>query len=317
MIPKQVRVTTGSRLHLGLLDAVEPFGGVGLMIDHPVTEVTATRTNRYQPPNVSAKRIDAIAKNYCRVFRQSELPPCQIDVHHRPNPHCGLGSGTQLSLAVAEAMCRLFDVDSTSEQIASTIARRGKRSAVGIHGYFNGGLIFEGATSHSKSTPINPMIERSTIRDSWCVALFRNRIAENCVSGQLEQTHFDNLKPASQASQAKLREIATMRLLPAAREAHFDRFAEAVEAYNHASGMLFSDVQGGAYNGPAITGLVDWLKQNQATGVGQSSWGPTVFAWFPSRPDAKRFVYQSIDQTNIEVFYAAAKNRPRQIRVDG
>ncbi|TWU37681.1 homoserine kinase [Novipirellula aureliae] len=312
----QVRVTTGSRLHLGLLDTVEPFGGVGLMIDQPVTEVTAVRTSQYQRPNVASHRINAIAENFRTVAGQTELPPCQIHVHHQPKPHCGLGSGTQLSLAVAEAMCRLFDVDLSAEQIALTVARRGKRSAVGIHGYFNGGLVLEGTSNRVNNASINPIIDRTAIPASWCVGLFQESSSPCFVSGQLEQTHFDKLKPASKASQAKLRETATKQLFPAARASDFGRFAEAVEAYNHASGMLFSSVQGGAYNGPSITRLVDKLKQNGATGVGQSSWGPTVFAWFPSRQEATRFVDQTVDQTKIEVRYAAAKIEPRQIQVD-
>ena len=73
-------------------------------------------------------------------------------------------------------------------------------------------------------------------------------------------------------------------------EADFESFAAALHDYNRRSGELFAAVQAGPYNGAAVTDLVANLLARGARGVGQSSWGPTVFAWFPDREQAEGFV---------------------------
>lgn len=56
--------------------------------------------------------------------------------------------------------------------------------------------------------------------------------------------------------------------------------------------MLFSPVQGGPYNGPIVFQLVETLISRGAQGVGQSSWGPSVFSWFKDNESAQQFVSQ-------------------------
>ena len=53
-----------------------------------------------------------------------------------------------------------------------------------------------------------------------------------------------------------------------------------------AAGEPFAADQGGPYAGPAVTGLIDKLRAWDFAGVGQSSWGPTVFAFAPDHSTA-------------------------------
>ncbi|TWU37045.1 beta-ribofuranosylaminobenzene 5'-phosphate synthase [Novipirellula artificiosorum] len=310
MTNQQVRVITGARLHFGLLDTQPPYGGVGVMIDSPATEVVVRRSQRYRPCAKETERIDAIVRRFAAFANLKGLPPCEMQVLQRPDPHTGRGSGTQLSMAVAEALCLLFQVRCNREDLAFHVAARGKRSAVGIHGYFAGGLIFE---ESMETADLNPIRERVSVPHAWCVAMFRSRRTVPTVSGDLEQNQFNQLPPATSELRDELRCLASEQLTTAIQREDFASFTDAVHRYNRASGMLFESVQNGPYNGPAVTRLVDSLIDRGAKGVGQSSWGPTVFAWFETRQEAEYFVRTRSNAEHEEVQFAAPKNEPRTV----
>ncbi|MCG8649457.1 MAG: hypothetical protein MI861_06475, partial [Pirellulales bacterium] len=215
------------------------------------------------------------------------LPACRIEVIERPPPHSGLGSGTQLGLAAAEALCRFTNLSPPTTQLACEIAGRGHRSAVGVHGYFQGGMIYEG---RDNSSPLNRVLRRVELSPQWRVALFRPRASSAPVSGAAEKAQFSKLNRPHPSQRASLEALLCEQLLPAAASGDFDVFAAAIQQYNHQSGQLFEAVQGGPYNGPAVAKLVQELIARGAHGVGQSSWGPTVFAWFESPQQADDFV---------------------------
>ncbi len=66
-----VRIETGSRLHFGLLDTVDPFGGVGVMIEQPVTEVVVSPSDRFVCDHQDRTRIREIVQ---RVAEFAESP---------------------------------------------------------------------------------------------------------------------------------------------------------------------------------------------------------------------------------------------------
>ena len=84
------------------------------------------------------------------------------------------------------------------------------------------------------------------------------------------------------------------RLLPAAAAGDFAAFSESVYRYGRLAGLCFASVQGGPYNGPRLTALVDLVRSQGVRGVGQSSWGPTLFAILPDESQARDFVARMI-----------------------
>ncbi len=313
-----VRITTGTRLHFGLLRTAAPFGGVGVMIDHPQTEIVIRPAESFQCPQEVSDRVVGIAQRIGQATRRiaecepHELPGCAVEVVKRADPHSGLGSGTQLAMAVAEGLAGFCRLLLSPEELACRIAGRGERSAVGVHGYFQGGLIYEDADDPGE---LNAVKQRVAIADPWCVALFRPSTPPAQVSGRLEQTHFRTLEKTTATKRQQLAAIINEQLMPAAANRDFVDFADAVQRYNHESGLLFQSVQGGPYNGSAVSELVQLLIECGAVGVGQSSWGPTVFAWFENTAAAAAFQNQlpaSVKVLNI----AKALNRPRQRRLE-
>lgn len=61
------------------------------------------------------------------------------------------------------------------------------------------------------------------------------------------------------------------------------------------AGQLFSRYQGGLYNGPDVATAVECARRIGLRGIGQSSWGPTVFGFAESQSLAQRYATQLTD----------------------
>jgi predicted sugar kinase len=63
-----------------------------------------------------------------------------------------------------------------------------------------------------------------------------------------------------------------------------------VHKFGRLAGECFAAAQGGPFATPAIERLVMAIRDYGVAGVGQSSWGPTVFAIVPTENDAECLV---------------------------
>ncbi|QDT02888.1 hypothetical protein K227x_12670 [Rubripirellula lacrimiformis] len=309
-----VRVITGARLHFGLLDTVAPFGGMGVMVDAPATEIRIAADGVFGASDTIATRATEIAHRLIDHIGGDALPTVRIEAMRLPPSHCGLGSGTQTSLAIAEALCCFLNLDLDPRSIAVDVADRGKRSAVGVHGYFGGGMIFENAES---PTDLNPVQQRIELPTAWRAIVLKPRRPMETISGDAEQQQFAALESAAGERRSQLLEILQCEILPAAESADFARFSDSVQRYNHASGMLFADVQGGPYHGRPVTELIENLTrladhQGGVGGIGQSSWGPGVFVWCQSQSEADQLIEQLPGDSEL-IAVAAPLNRGRDL----
>ena len=258
------------------------------MIDQPATKIILSHANDFLCTGHCQDRVMAIADRFKQHFGMDKLPDCKIAVVQRPEPHTGLGTGTQLAMAVADGLQRFCNTSVSGKVLATQIANRGKRSAVGVHGYFRGGLIFEEFT---EDCDLNEIQQQVDLPPAWTVVVASPTHTQPVVSGHDEQSRFDALASSDpDRSSNELREIITTQMIPAIEQEQFEDFADAVQRYNFVSGMLFSSTQGGPYNGKFVSDNVESMKAAGAKGVGQSSWGPSVFAWFDSSPSADDFV---------------------------
>jgi predicted sugar kinase len=98
------------------------------------------------------------------------------------------------------------------------------------------------------------------------------------LSGSVEARAFHYLPQVSVSVTRRLVSLAEQEILPAARDASVEAFGEGVYEYGRQSGECFAAVQSGPYASAEIAQLVAALREWGVRGVGQSSWGPTVFA---------------------------------------
>ncbi len=290
MLPvEQVIIEAGSRLHFGMFalghDASRAFGGVGAMIDLPALRLRARLVNGWTSSGLLAERSLVTAKlieRHCRLAGYSKLSGADIEVHTAPPEHIGLGVGTQLSLAIATALLRLRGIDSVDATELAQLAGRGARSAVGTHGFLRGGLVVE---SGKTTNALAPLAEQITIPAAWRFVLVVP-LTRRGLSGETERQAFAELSPVPAETSARLRRMALDELVPAAQAADFATFSESLYRFNHEAGLLFSAWQHGAYADRPTADLAALLRSWGVAGVGQSSWGPTLFALQIDEPAA-------------------------------
>lgn len=291
--PKAVTICTGSRLHFGLFNTHAPFGGVGVMIEDPQTRVHISRSDAFEVAAADPERVIAIARRFGHAYLadriRDALPPCKIESHSTAQPHFGLGSGTQLALATAAAMAHFFGIKAHRTELIDHIAQRGRRSAVGSLGFFTGGLIVEDGSSADYDR--HDWWKRTDLPSQWRFLLVRPPTTATPISGDVERSAFAALPAASESLRTELTGLGDA-IFDAAMLGDFARFAEQVTRFNRQSGKLFADQQGGCYNGPAVSELIEHVAAIGATGYGQSSWGPTVFVVAQSQQHAEYLASQ-------------------------
>ncbi len=315
---QRVDVVTGSRLHFGLL-STQPvdrvcYGGCGLMIRRPSVHVRAVRSDRFRFAGEFESRCREVAQRFVDHFGLPSLPPCDLQLLQSSDAHAGLGSGTQINLAVATALTTLFQMPISLEQLAAEIAARGRRSAIGVHGFAHGGLVVESGTPEGQT--LGRLSATQPFPSHWRILLVRPRQFKAHVHGGVEQAHFAQLAAAAPAERDALLAIMNDEILPAIIAHDFDAFCESVSRYNHTSGMLFAPVQGGAYNGPQLEALVATLRDAGCQGIGQSSWGPTIFAFCPDQDSAEAMRQRLLsagDGNRLKIEITQARNKPASV----
>jgi beta-RFAP synthase len=291
-------VESPSRLHLGFIDPNgslgRAFGSVGLAIDAHGTRITA----RQAPASRRHALIEGTASEAQRERIEQHLvklqaalgpgPTVDIEVHETPRAHTGLGSGTQLALALGTAFARVSGHAATTADLAR-ILTRGARSGIGIHGFDHGGLIVDGGrdTRNPSRTTLPPLIARQAFPDTWRVLLIDDTSREG-LHGDAEKRGLASLAPFPAPLAAHLSHLALMRILPAVAESDFDTFAEAICDLQQTIGEYFAPVQGGVFASPAVARALEAVAAEQKAGIGQTSWGPVGFAFVASAQDAER-----------------------------
>ncbi len=319
MIPpgRDFLVSTAARLHFGLLDTAAPFGGVGMMLSGPKTEVMFQKSRRFEvacPANDEQckERVRAIANRLQHVLGLSELPQYKVTILQRPEPHTGLGTGTQLAMATAEGLALSVGAGVEMEVLASQIAGRGLRSAVGIHGYYCGGFIYE-ASLHGQAS-LNPVVTRIAVPSEWKIVIWRPRQLSAIVAGTEEVAKFAELPRPTAQERASLRAILLDQVIPSLQQNNFIAWATSITEYNRCSGMFFAAAQGGPYNGESTDRFVRHLQTHGVVGAGQSSWGPSVFALFDSDTAARGTLDLANDEWEPMAIYSPS-NTGRLIKL--
>ncbi len=300
-----VCVRTGSRLHFGLFDTRSPFGGVGVMIDQPQTTLRISPARTFDAGTVDRDRLVEIARCFCELHFagqfDDDLPPCKIEVLSAADPHFGLGSGTQLALATAAGLASFFNVETSRTDLIQRIAQRGKRSAVGSIGFFAGGLIIEDGSAEDYDA--GSWWRRAELPAQWRFLLIRPPSNTMQISGEIERNAFASLLPTCQSERTELTRLGEA-IFDSAAAGDFAHFADSVTRFNRLSGALFAAHQGGCYNGPAVTELIDHVAQAGAIAYGQSSWGPTVFVVTESQQHAEHLASQLSPKYSITITQA-------------
>lgn len=282
----QVSVTATARLHLGFLDMNgglgRKFGGLGLALDAPATRLTLSAS----PENLVEGPEQARASQLL-VKAQSAFAPDKrhkLIIEEVIPAHSGFGSGTQLALAIAAALRRLEDLPGDAADDAALMSR-GARSGLGAGLFVSGGLVVDGGRGPQTRTP--PVIARAAFPEDWRVLLVSDPAAVG-LHGADEKEAFVALAPSTPAESGELCRLVLMQALPALAEGALGPFGAAVARIQEIVGDYFAPRQGGRrFTSAKVEAAIGKLTREGATGGGQTSWGPTGFAFVESEAAAR------------------------------
>lgn len=279
-----VTIRVPARLHLGFLDPggnAGRFGSIGLPLSEPETVVKLSRAAETIVEGPERERAAAHLAALCRHLGIRSQH--RLIVEEAIPRHAGLGSGTQVALAVAAALRTLNGLPLDPEGDAMLLAR-GARSGIGIASFAEGGVIIDAGNGGNGRPP--PVVARLPFPDEWRVLLVLDHAAEG-LHGKAEAEAFRVLPPFPETGTAEICRHVLMGAMPALIEHDLSAFGQAIAAIQVLVGEHFAPAQGGMFTSKRVEALLRALADAGAVGIGQSSWGPTGFAFAPSEAAAR------------------------------
>lgn len=290
-------IETPSRLHLTLIDLNGSIGridgGVGLTIQEPNLILKAETAEdgieiEFEETDLNERLMEEykekIEKSAKKITEYKDISTGFKFTLKKTYPaHSGLGSGTQISLAVGKIILKLHNHDMDAVQIAKIVGRGGT-SGIGVRAFDHGGFIIDGGhkigekpdflpSSASKASP-GPLITRYDFPDDWEIILAIPDVPAGA-SGSKEVNIFQKYSPIPLNEVQKLSHILLMKMMPAVAEKDLDSFGSSINQIQN-TGFKKIELE---LQDPIINEIIKNMRSEGAAGVGMSSFGPTVYAF--------------------------------------
>ncbi|AWB27215.1 GHMP kinase [Halococcoides cellulosivorans] len=276
-------VRMGSRLHFGFqnlsLARERLYGGIGVGIAEPRMALHVERADTITSDDpVAAPYLEAACEHL-------DVPGAELSVRERPTHHAGFGTGTRLALGALLGVARAYDRSVDLRAAAPALDRAG-RSGVGVATLEAGGVVLDGGHPTERFTTeppargawtTPPVIARHAVPEDWRFLLVTPIDAAG-PSGDAEDGQIRAaVERADPGIADEIATLVTQRLLPAIAAGDRIPFGRAITRLGRLNGAWYADEQGGVYRPPAGD-IVDTLRDaGPIDGVGQSSWGPTIY----------------------------------------
>lgn len=319
----EVHIQARARLHFTLIDMHGSLGrvdgGVGLAIESPAWSLRVSRgPGGGNPPAVRPLLTRLRAS---MGFRGS----FSVEVLEGIPRHIGLGSTTQLSLALAKAIS-LLEYRHDSIRDLAVRAGRGGTSGIGVAAFEGGGLILDGGHSRKvkpeflpsrySRAPPPPVLSRLEWPDAWRVVVAVPRGVRG-LHGVSEKQAFRKSCPVPRREVERLTRLVLMKLLPAASEGDIASFGEAL---NRTQLLGFKKVEN-RLAPKVVREIRRYMARAGAAGAGLSSLGPAVFGIVGSDGEAEniavktaRFIREKCGRRGV-VFVTRGWNRGASVSV--
>lgn len=278
----RVRIESAARLHMGFIDLHgglgRKFGSIGVALEEPRLVVEAAPAGQLTVEGPERERVLEFAGRFYAHYTADvpDASTAHLRVLEAIPPHVGLGSGTQLALAVGTALARLHGLGQQIDLFElARVMERGRRSSMGIGAFQQGGFLVDGGHPGEGDDP-SPIIIRRDLPPDWRFVVVTPEIGPG-LSGEEEDQAFVEMERPSAAHAGQIARLLVMKMLPAVEESDIVSFGEALTEIQRLVGDSFAPVQGGRYANAVSARLIAYLLEQGALGAGQSSWGPTVY----------------------------------------
>lgn len=276
---RSVIVRAGMRLHLGFYRFSDPpfeYGGLGLAIERPSLSVSITEEGK---PELQGWVADTASRVLGEVGISEHVG---VKVEGFLRRHVGLGTTTRLVLSILRA-AYLMRGESVDLPAMAWRLGRGRVSGVGVWTFIYGGMVVDsGRAPGMKGVP--PPVSHAYLPSEWRAVIALPIVSGHSVSETGEEPIMR--KPLRHPNHDVLYSAVT-RLLSASHLGLFPEFVAAIEKIQKLTGEYFSKWQGGIYCCEQSRILAERMGNLGLRGIGQSSWGPTVYGFAPTSKDAE------------------------------
>ncbi len=248
----KINVKTPSRIHFGLMDMNGELGrvnggcGVALQEPHWFLTISLSSEEMDSIKGEAKNRVEKALKMVKEAFPHLSQHHHEVVVKKAILEHVGLGSWTQLLLALAKALHQLENRDHvlTTVELARTLSRGGT-SGIGIAAFEAGGFIVDGGhstrTSHNDSSPFlpysttkrspPPILVQVPVADKWWFAVIEPKNATRLGGGFFdEEQAFEMNCPLPADEMGKVVRLVTIKLIPGFIEHDFTAVTESINS---------------------------------------------------------------------------------------
>ena len=310
-----VKLRTPARLHFSLIDLNGELGridgGIGVAIDKPNWVISIKKNPTLEVPEDISELFETL-QNKLELTNNYK-----IEIGSSLLSHVGLGSQTQLSLALAHGLSILEQQELSIPKLAELVGRGGT-SGIGVAAYQHGGFILDGGhtcedkpdflPSHFSNSKPAVLIIRHNVPEDWYFIVAIPNTGKGKY-GDAELEIFNKYCPISADHVEKLSRIILMKMLPAIVEDDIVQFGNGL---NDIQKLGFKSIENQLQN-DFVKDLQQFFLDTGAFGTGLSSFGPATFCLVRSEKSAKAIVkktqkfFEKNGQTG-EIFYTQANN---------
>ncbi|MBY9012660.1 MAG: hypothetical protein KGD70_09830 [Candidatus Lokiarchaeota archaeon] len=304
----KIRVTTPCRIHLSLIDengyTGRVDGGIGLMLDRP--NVIFEATNHAEEFKIEAHKyyresIDVINEQAFKIFKAFSInnKNFHFNLKRYFPSHVGLGSKTQLSLAIAVAITKLKNINHTSLKELTRLVNRGGTSGIGWRGFENGGFIVDAGHEFGKgkekesflpssaSKETNPAITilRYPIPEHWRFVLVIPNVKKGAY-GDEEISIFQTHAPIPKGEVNEVSHQILMKIVPGIIKKDLECFGEGLKRIQN---IGFKKIEISLQH-EIVKKTLAFFEESGVKAYGMSSFGPSVIGIVESDEEANKLL---------------------------
>ena len=279
-----IRIVAPARIHLGFYNIKYGnllFGSIGLAIDRPYYDLIIERSEKTEVFSENPQQKEFIEETVNKITSVLGINAnLRIHVKSYIERHVGLGSTTQLLMSILKALLYLYNVKIDPWTLFKLIGRK-NISGIGVSSFLRGGFIVDsGITSNGYPREVT----RIRFPKRWKVLLVIPR-EDRGLSEEIEENYMIPQEPNDEL-RCELLKYVFLGVIPGILREDFDMFTYSLEKLDESIGKYYGTVQGGRFLSKYGEDVADALKDVGGRGIGQSSWGPTIYAFFKDKSSA-------------------------------
>jgi beta-ribofuranosylaminobenzene 5'-phosphate synthase len=315
----KVAVYAPARIHMGfynfLTDSIA-YGDLGVAIERPRVAVRISNIDEDVFKVVNKSNVD-ISDCIDRVTRAFDLSGVYIEILDVIPRHVGLGSTTQIMLAIACALSVLRGSSCNVRDLAVKLCR-GRDSGVGLAAFEKGGFVVNSGRKVSEEgkvlCPNSPLdlpqlIFRAPVPRKWSFIIFTPKVKKG-FDEVSERKAMDTPTQLPRDIQYELYKLVFLHMIPSILRRDIEVFGKALTKLQFTVGEYFSKYQGGVFCCEEAELIINTMLKYNVKGVGQSSWGPSVYGLVEEQGKAIKVatrVLKEVKSKGIEVDYMVVK----------